>query len=543
MTKKSEKEQYSIAICALLHDVGKFKQRAFGGDEKQYLSKEAKDMEGLLLPPAQGGSYYSHRHALWTYDFFLKDFIPIIKEGKLPYDLEWEAIASQSAAHHNASVNDDWSGVIAKADRASAGMDRKLGERMDRGDYLKSPLRPIFGNISLEKKGNAPTKAEYAYSLSPLSPRSIFPKKEGYSFDYRNLWEKFVKALQSLKEADTYLKLLTKLKDLLYEYTWCIPSATNDYYNDISLYDHSVTTMALALALYCAEDKGKPIRLVGIGISGIQSFLFQSKHEGFKNAARIFRGRSFIISAYTTAFRLTLCKKIGVIPFVDCIDAGGKLTLMLPNYEGITNDIEEYLKEVETFLLKEFLATLSVTSDYLLSCSIEDFTDKREAFKELMYALGKNLDGEKFKRFKRAVASESLDEDFVIRDFDITKERCKACGKRSAASSDEDTLCELCENEKKLGERLTKKDLVSFSDKNGIFELLPSFYVSVGDAERGKDILIYSQDEEIGDYPAWRLNSFVPEASEFGEIAEKSVGRKYLAYVKYNFPNQLDYTA
>jgi Predicted hydrolase of the HD superfamily (permuted catalytic motifs) len=162
------------------------------------------------------------------------------------------------------------------------------------------------------------------------------------------------------------LTFLTKIKDLLYSYTWCVPSATNDYFNDISLYDHSISTMSLSLALALADDSEFPFCICAMSVSGIQSFIFQSKYESFKGAAKVFRGRSFIISALTTAYKNKVCNGLGIIPFVDLIDAGGKLTMILPNLKSIDSVLDSIQMEIDEFLLQKYFGTLAIVSDYSL---------------------------------------------------------------------------------------------------------------------------------------------------------------------------------
>ncbi|MFP4531468.1 MAG: HD domain-containing protein [Desulfobacterales bacterium] len=74
-----------LIIGAMLHDIGKFCQRA----ERPY----SKEMEGEVLPSYKGRS--SHWHALYT-DYFIEQDLP------LPGDLEQKRsqIARVAAAHH-----------------------------------------------------------------------------------------------------------------------------------------------------------------------------------------------------------------------------------------------------------------------------------------------------------------------------------------------------------------------------------------------------------------------------------------------------------
>lgn len=63
-------EPLVYALAGLLHDIGKFGQRAEkqGMHQSTYLSETAKNLVGQLCRNTQDG-YYTHQHVLWTYEF------------------------------------------------------------------------------------------------------------------------------------------------------------------------------------------------------------------------------------------------------------------------------------------------------------------------------------------------------------------------------------------------------------------------------------------------------------------------------------------
>ena len=541
----TEKEQFEVAFAAIFHDIGKFKQRAFEGNEKN-LSKEALSMEAQILPITAYGSY-GYRHALWTYDFFIQEIFPNLNTV-IKNKLNWEYIAREASAHHNPS-KDLLSEIIAKADRISAGLDRVYEEKpKDFKEYLNIPLKPIISNISLDenKKEVLSEKSEYKYNLNSLrdvgQDKAMFPIK-GSSIEkgsYKLLYDAFIKQLiPSLKEIKNLTNLLFKIKDLLYNFTWCIPSATNDYLNDISLYDHSISTMSLALVLAQADDVENPICICAMGVSGIQSFIFQSKNSSFKNAAKLFRGRSFIVSSISTAYKYMVCKAIGVIPFVDIIDAGGKITLILPNFNGIDAILDEVHKKIEAFLLKEYFGTLSIVADYSLKVDSRYFLVAKKNnsninFKELQRQIGFKLNRKKNNKFARVLS----DVNYVFEDFDLSGQVCVACGKHSCKK---ENLCELCDKQVLVGKQLPHAKYIVFSDNSNGYELLPNEYVSfLTSEEEPLSTNAYSLIED-NQYPTWWLNDYTPEDKTFEEIAACSVieerGKEFLAYLKIDVDN------
>lgn len=526
------KTQYEIAIAALLHDIGKFKQRAYCGDESK-LSNEVKNMEEQLLPKDSKSGFCTHRHALWTYSAILDDIAPIIRSNDSLYQLiDIEKIARWSAEHHNPS---DDSRIIERADKISAGNDRAYSdEKYERGKYLRTPLRSIFSKLGNDtNNGNTVGRSEYAYSLESLTDdEALFPEKdkEINSKEYNNLYSEFINSLYyALKDIHSYEHLLLKLKDLLYQYTWCIPSATNDYLNDISLYDHSITTMSIALAL-ANNNGGEMVRVCSFCVSGIQSFIFQSKYASFPNAARIFRGRSFIVSAFTTAMKNIICDRLGIIPFVDVLDAGGKMTLILPSSTDATK-LEKIQEECEKFLLEKYYGTLAITMDFSTVTELDNLGQGK--FLDFYNAEGKKLAKQKNRKFQYAL--KSMD---PIIESELGKSVCTACGNHSM--DDDAEICDVCSEEAMLGSRISKKQYIVFSTKHGQCEFLPNSFLSIVDDVRfsfDSDNYIFSLSEKDETYPIWRLNNYVPENMDFSDIARKSVdangyGKPFLAYIK-----------
>lgn len=521
--------QYEVAIAALLHDIGKFKQRAYKGDESVF-SSAISNMEGYIGKLNSITKLYTHRHALWTYDFFLNDFKPIIDKIDFDLQLKWEEVFISSASHHNPD-DDNYSTIIQKADFISSSNDRSdCKEAYKRGDYYKKPLRSIFTNINIEEKIK-PKKSEYYYPLSS-STRNFYPTNDdAIELDYKSLWTEFVQALKALPSKMTIVGFLMKLKDLLYQYTWCIPSSTTDNLNDISLYDHSLTTMAFALAIANSSEEGR-FRIFAADLSGIQQYIFQSKYSSFKGAAKIFRGRSFIISSISYAYRIALCEKLGIIPFVDLIDAGGKFTMILPPDEELVAKIDEFVKEQEFFFFKNYQGTLCVLTDYSLVANKDAFS--KEMFVETQKEIGYLLNSKKTKKFENIIREIG----YVIHNIDIDGNRCSVCGKNKILNQ-EKQICRTCETVQQIGGNVLTNEFINFNKHKG-YEIVKNVYISVKDEILETNYFTFSFfNSNI--YPLWRLNTHSPNET-FDYIAKTSLsdeglGKSFLAYVKIDVDN------
>lgn len=532
-----KRKQYELAIAALLHDIGKFKQRAYGGKE-EYLLRETKNLDAILLPLTEDDRY-SHRHALWTYDFFMSDFKNVIEKANndFLFSLNIEKIAKLSAAHHR--PDNDAEKIISLADRYSAGNDRAYKSTYHRGAYLATPLRSVFSSYKLGKDDDWQTeKSLYSYALKPISaPDAMFPVKQLNisTEDYKALYDKFLNSFSlSISEIHDYEALLLKLKDLLYEFTWCIPSATNDYLNDISLYDHSVTTMAIAVALLNGDEKQDTIGICAFCVSGIQSFIFQSKYASFKNAAKIFRGRSFIISAFSAAMKKLICDRLGIIPFVDIRDAGGGMTLLLPSSNEIRKQLDEIQAECEKYLLLKYYGTLSFCFYYKQGVSPLVFG--KDKYIDFSKSISNALALSKSRKFSHVIA-EGLN---PVLPLDGGKDVCSACGKHGVAS---DSFCETCKNELDLGAKIPQGNYFSISNQDGDYEILPDIFLKIDSEEKYLNPvdLIWSLNPNDTRWPLWRLNNYTPNC-DFSAIADSAVseegrGKPFLSYIKIDVDN------
>ncbi len=516
--------QSRVAVAALLHDIGKFRERAYGGDAK-YLGTDARNAVSPDDIPS---------HALWTYDFFVTDFKALISSSTAEFWKNFPIgnIAALSLGSFNPRSREQK--VISLADGYSRGFDRESGKEDDEKD-ISTPLKSIISSIGKEGR-----KTAAYYPLGKLtSMDSIIPRESVKltEADYRKQYDAFIKELKTaVCKVRDWEQLIRKLKDLLLEYTWCIPASTDPKYSDISLYDHSVTTMSIALALLMDENaESNMMRVCAFGISGIQSFIFQSKYASFRNAAKIFRGRSFIVAFFSTAFEKYLCDRLGLIPFFSVMDAGGNITLILPDNEGIEEKLRDCQREIETFLLEKYHATLAIVMDYSLVIPVEEFGVGK--YRELRKKIGKSLNRQKSRKFLFALEGGKS----LIEEKQLEGGLCPACGKHDRKTNGEDDLCPLCEAQKKLGGLLPDKEdgkylVLSKTARSG-YEILRGWYLSVVD-EKGirPDDSVWTLGKSEDAFPYWRINNYT-SGKMFDEMADSSIGKdgrgkRFLSYIK-----------
>jgi CRISPR-associated protein Csm1 len=371
------------AAAGLLHDIGKFAQRADGWYEKsEMLSTETKNLAGILCNTSQAG-YSTHQHVLWTNEFIKQNETRFNSSGLNEISGE-NSLINLASYHHRPSTSEQ--AIITMADYWSSGLDRNtnkfLAPNPDYGkDKFRSvPLLSIFSNLATTMLSNG-LKENYGYTLQAFNTtKQIFPGPaeaiDNKTF-YKSLWEHFEKEFQKLPDA-TSSNFIFSLLHLLKLYTWYIPASTMDY-PDNSLFEHLKTTGAIAhcLAEYRSQNTDAfsfsgnrlklkenhyPLLLFCGDISGIQSFIYNVSN---KSAMKGLKGRSFYVQllAETLASEIADACNVSVINIVYA--AGGKFYLLLPNTAEVLKKLEWYRYEIQQKIWQEHLGKLSVNMSWI----------------------------------------------------------------------------------------------------------------------------------------------------------------------------------
>ena len=164
MSASKPNELQELILAAMLHDLGKFGQRA-GAERSDSLISS-------YCPSYQGRS--SHLHVLNT-DHFIENLLPI--PGDL--GLDRSAIAKLAANHHKPDWNDLRESCLVLADHLASGADRwKSDEDEEVGeDFINSRLISIFNEPELGKNTFIPDQAG-RYRQDPDRPRWARPRPE-----------------------------------------------------------------------------------------------------------------------------------------------------------------------------------------------------------------------------------------------------------------------------------------------------------------------------------------------------------------------------
>lgn len=331
----NEHEEITLAALAgLLHDVGKFAQRA---------QKEAGDAEGasqgLPLPD------------------FLRDVLP-----------SGDAVESLAA---NADPGNRMAWLVKAANTLAAGERATLPAR---GASSASPSRQLLSIFSvIDADGTCWKNDQSHWKYLPLrklalDEGSIFPGAALAASEIQDatkeLWNAFKTGAEDLKSLTDPGEYLEAMLALLQRYGWCVPSAYGHARADVSLYDHSRMTAALAACLADAKEfpaellaqianapeqsQEEVALLIGGDISGVQDFIYTISSKG---AAKMLRGRSFYLQLLTEAVLRFILRRLG-LPYTNVIySGGGHFYLLAPRH--VSNELRKIQAEVSNILLKQ----------------------------------------------------------------------------------------------------------------------------------------------------------------------------------------------
>ncbi|WP_374088517.1 type III-A CRISPR-associated protein Cas10/Csm1 [Methylomicrobium lacus] len=506
-----------VALAAFLHDLGKFAERA-----KLSVDTEALDANKQLYCPHRKNhvddrGWFTRVHAAYTGLAMdaIEDFLPDLTGTDFAPFGSWktqdadDSFINAAAMHHKPKTFLQW--VIATADRVASGFDREEFERYNAADegtatgknHYTARQLPLFEQIRLHR--GAPQNHQYRYPLKPLSPSSIFPvQAAGYESDdnaaaqqeYHALWQGFTAALGQMPPSHraNWSLWLDHFETLWGVYTQAIPAATAfNVRPDVSLYDHSRVTAALATALWryhhergdtgesAAEALQDPQKswgenkflLIQGDFFGIQDFIFASGGETGKRAAKLLRGRSFYVSLLTECAALKVLDALDLPSTSQVINAAGKFMIVAHDTPATREKLQQVQNALDAWFLEHSYGQAGVGLAWTEACC-NDFRrnpvvgatptsrhdDSRSPYRKLIDKLIRQMDVVKNRRFNLCVNPDApiVIEDFLDR-FDNTKGVCKIDGRSPATEPFEDVyIGGLAKDQIDIGAWLAKPD-------------------------------------------------------------------------------------
>ncbi|TVL99060.1 MAG: type III-A CRISPR-associated protein Cas10/Csm1 [Candidatus Brocadia sp. WS118] len=508
MDEKQKREYQTVVLAGLLHDIGKFLNRAdvrkkhpffsadyVSSDEfKKRIGKDWVDFELLKILVQRHHEYY-----------------------KMPDELQVQKIDDP---HTRALAY-----IVSRADNYSS-MER-LNEEPSELDFKNARLKSILTRVDIEKGQPIP---QY-YNIQKLLPRAAFPvsinELSQLSYSYEKLHGEFGKSFLNFIPKD-FDALFNGYLSLLEEFLWCVPSDTRDKFNDISLYDHLSTTSAIAACLYqyhygnldekeITNDSVNKFMLIAGDLSGIQKFIFEIGSSNPKKLSKILRGRSFYLSLLTEVASIKILRRLDLPISCRIMNAGGRFVLIVPNTPFAKEAVPKLKQEIDTWFYQRFLGKLSLNIAYGITLSGEDFSS--EKFSQKYRELGQAVELSKKKRFLDVLMNneEKLD-GTMQKAFASLQEKgtCEFCKIYPKDGGEE--RCQMCTDSEKQGEGLVSKPFLYFYEGEGKGEFdLMGYNLSF--KSKGNDWILL---EKIGDGESNKnegfirryISNYIPETSE-----------------------------
>ena len=266
---------------------------------------------------------------------------------------QWQRVLIQAARHHRPTTQ--LARLIAVAEALAA------GEAQVDEDGSPSHLLPIFSRVTIPGGGPAPEGLYLPLLPLALTKEVLFPRQGPQPGDGRDghaaLWAGLQGKLAGLQRAYSGADAdgpayLGNLLHLLRQYTWCVPASA-----DVSLYDHSRITAALASCLAersdaelqaLASEPAKssiPVALLAVGdISGVQDFIYTITPRG---AASALRGRSLYLQLLSDAVASYVLARLRLPPTNLIYSSGGHFCLLIPpSAAAELAEIQRYVSHV-----------------------------------------------------------------------------------------------------------------------------------------------------------------------------------------------------
>ncbi|WP_041081283.1 type III-A CRISPR-associated protein Cas10/Csm1 [Thermotoga profunda] len=490
-----DKERETLAIGALIHDIGKLVRRAGLVDQSQ-------------------------KHTL-AGSVFIKDVDVDDKKIFAPYQ-------KFMFYHHEANLDDPdpltW--YVCYADNI-ASSERQT--KQDEGFEERRTLENILARIG---KDDERTIDSYFKPGAIGEIDHTTNEKIADQSDFKKLYTALVDDLKRLSLN------VENLRFLLYKYLSFVPQSTQkEGIMDISLYDHLKVTAMIALSIYdYVKAKKIPIEkyndlksleneqvllLIEGDVSGIQRFITNVSSKG---ALRSFRGRSFFIDLFQEIIVDKILQETGFFRTNVHFVGGGHFYLIISNTDQNIEKLRKVQKEINQWLLEK-ATDLKLIVEYE-PMALSEVKDPSEVFQRI---------NEKIRTAKlRMYSVDELNELFDLVNIKSVQnlQTCKICGKRtkellSLREDQEPSACDFCKQMYEYGRQMVYAKYFS-QDPQGDFEILNERYSFSDKPLKAKNYVLGLR--EIGSEDSQNL-IFIDMVSyakhqEFEELAEESAGKK-----------------
>ncbi len=471
MTVKNELDnEICLYIGAILHDIGKVRQRYEKNNTHSYYSKEFVDELTILNDDSRKDLVSK---------LVLNHHTNNIKDSELSVE-EWALLD-----------------ILKLADRTSASHDRNDHdpERTPSSDERGDRMKKIFSNLIVPEGGGSESGkdantehsqnrkfrsvplvdgVENYYKLLTLEQLADVKKEYGRplqftkaEFSLKKLNEDILKRINSIaiqgSSYDSWSNFFNSLDSVLMNYLTFVPSAF--YYDppNITLYDHLKLTASLSNVIYRSKERSKdaPLMFIMGSASGIQKYIFNrslSESVDEKGTKRI-RGRSFYVRLYTEAIVNRILEGLSLYRFNVIMQKTDGFIIIAPRTEENLERIRAIRKDIELFTevsSRGLKMSIGWTEGTVKDLENDDDPENKKDISEFSKILEK-LSSSVSKRKMQTLSDDRSNFYETIRPRKMPFNFfCRKCGRSEVKKRGDG--CEFCKNEEYLGEKLPKSD-------------------------------------------------------------------------------------
>ena len=444
----SDSQRDSFYLGALLHDIGKFIERA-----KQ---KEWRNIAQTYVQQRTVSRNHAHRRYSAA---FIRQFRHLFSDpGIERYVLFHHGGRTKGRKDYGVLGEDVLLQLIHIAD-VSASKERQQVYDLEPLYYTRARLQSIFSSIALGELKPPPVKyfdlntfTLYQDALFPAGEDSVLPRGA-----YKPLVDEFEQSCSRFLEFAKQEAGLFDLLPFLQKYLQAVPAQTPNRYTalkrfasgaldkpDVNLFDHLRVTAAIALCLYDewkeGDWKGKdadilnysstkdddrhlpaPCLLVSGDISGIQDFIFNVPSKG---AAKTLKARSFFVQMLGDVCVQKIQKKLDLKPANLLYNGGGQFYFLVPKCKA--QDLKTCKDEIARALIDEELFVSLASVEVKVSDFMKKFGTKwKEVNEQLSIEKLRKFKGQQWKNVFWPFKQEIRENDERDLFFDITDKKFK----------------------------------------------------------------------------------------------------------------------
>ncbi len=388
-----------IVLMGLLHDIGKFVQRA---------SNNPKQTNHQSF----GVNFLNSIH----YSSKIQDVC------KFHHERDLQIMRNSEMQWLDQNIYE----IICEADNLSSGERRQEG-----GFYTQRPLESIFCQIGTTPDTQiyssiSPQISKYEYApYCRLTPQTeIFPIEKGnfklglkasHNLELAALFD--IAKKQGLHEnPDIILKILE-------EFTTFLPANTQETGPDISLFDHLKTTAAIARCMiesfqikpeFAQQNIEKEVKnrkknrflLIGIDVSGIQQFI---SHVPSKGGLKFLKAKSTLIELLLLdiVHEFLLQSQLSWTNVIYC--SGGNAYILSANTSSMVDYFTTFQTEVQIRLFQKYHTQLYVALDFISLEGSDFFQNQQNSFLSKWASLIEQLGKKKKRKFATIIQKNPTD--------------------------------------------------------------------------------------------------------------------------------------